>query len=80
MAFILPDTRASLKFPAAKICRTLSNVLGKQVRKRTQDSVTFEYGSAEKRNSTKMTKEGKMRFVSVTKPHLQWGSKECSQK
>ena len=55
------------------IAESLSNILGKQIRKRTADTVTFEDDSTEQINLAKMTEEEKMRFVSLIKPYLWWG-------
>ena len=61
-------------YPDIDIAESLSNILGKQIRKRTADSVTFEDGSTEKTNPAKMTKEEKQHFiVSLMKPYLWWG-------
>ena len=56
------------------IAESLSNVLGKQIRKRTEDSVTFADGSTEKINPAKMNEKEKMHFISLLKPYLWWGS------
>ena len=56
------------------IAESLSNVLGKQIRKRTRDSVTFADGSTEKINPAKMNEKEKMHFISLLKPYLWWGS------
>ena len=60
-------------YPDIDIAESLSNILGKQIRTRTADSVTFEDGTTEKTNPAKMTEEEKMKFVSLIKPYLWWG-------
>ncbi len=52
---------------------SLSNILGKPVRKRTADSVIFADGSTEKTQPASMTEEEKRRRVSLIKPYLWWG-------
>ncbi len=63
-------------YPDIDIAESLSNILGKQIRKRTADMVTFEDGSMEKTDPSKMTEEEKRHFVSLIKPYLWWGRKE----
>lgn len=60
-------------YPDLDIAESLSNILGKQIRKRTADTVTFEDDSMEKTNPAKMTEEEKLHFVSLIKPYLWWG-------
>ena len=60
-------------YPDIDIAESLSNILGKQIRKRAADSVTFEDGTTEKTNPAKMTEEEKMNFISLIKPYLWWG-------
>ena len=55
------------------IAETLSNALGKPIRRRTADSVTFADGTTEKTNPTTMTEEEKRHFISLIKPYLWWG-------
>ncbi|MDD9859224.1 MAG: hypothetical protein OXU40_02110 [Nitrospira sp.] len=52
---------------------SLSNILGKPVRKRTADGVTFADGSTEKTEPASMTEEEKRRCVSLIRPYLWWG-------
>ncbi len=61
-------------YPDIDIAESLSNVLGKQIRKRTEDSVTFADGSTEKINPARMNEKEKMHFISLLKPYLWWGS------
>ncbi len=61
-------------YPDLDIAESLSNILGKQIRKRTEDTVTFEDDSTEKTNPSKMTEEEKLHFVSLIKPYLWWGA------
>ena len=60
-------------YPDIDIAESLSNILGKQIRKRTENTVTFEDGSVEKTDPEKMTEEEKRHFVSLIKPYLWWG-------
>ena len=60
-------------YPDIDIAESLSNILGKPIRKRTADAVTFADGATEKTNSSKMTAEEKQHFVSLIKPYLWWG-------
>ena len=62
-------------YPDIDIAESLSNILGKPIRKRTADSVTFADGSTEKTNPETMTEEEKLHFVSLIKSYLWWGSK-----
>ena len=55
------------------IAESLSNVLGKQIRRRTADRVIFEDGSAEKTDVAQMTEEEKRHFVALIRPYLWWG-------
>ena len=61
-------------YPDIDIAESLANILGKQIRKRTADSVTFADGSNEKIDPAKMNEEEKMHFISLLKPYLWWGS------
>ncbi len=60
-------------YPDIDIAESLSNILGKQIRKRTADSVIFEDGTTEKTDTATMTEEEKQRFISLVKPYLWWG-------
>ena len=60
-------------YPDIDIAESLSNILGKHIRKRTADSVTFADGSTEKINPVTMNEEEKMHFISLLKPYLWWG-------
>ena len=55
------------------IAESLSNILGKPIRRRTADTVTFADGTTEKTNPTTMTEEEKRHFISLVKPYLWWG-------
>ena len=57
-------------YPDMDIAESLSNILGKQIRHRTADTVTFQDGSVEKIDTTKMTENEKQYFVSLIKPYL----------
>ena len=56
------------------IAESLANILGKTIRKRTTESVTFADGSAEKINPATMTEDEKRHFVALIKPYLWWGN------
>ena len=60
-------------YPDVDIAESLSNILGKPIRKLAADSVTFADGSVEKTDPAKMTAEEQRRFVSLVKPYLWWG-------
>ena len=60
-------------YPDIDIAESLSNTLGKQIRHRTADAVTFADGTTEKINPTKMNEKEKRHFVSLIKPYLWWG-------
>ncbi len=60
-------------YPDIDIPESLANILGKQIRKRTADSVTFADNTTEKTDPAKMTEEEKRHFVSLIKPYLWWG-------
>ena len=60
-------------YPDIDIAESLSNVLGKSIRCRTADSVTFTDGTTEKTNPATMTEEEKRHFISLIKPYLWWG-------
>ncbi len=55
------------------IAETLSNALGKPIRRRTADSVTFADGTTEKTDPATMTEEEKRHFISLIKSYLWWG-------
>ncbi|MDD9859221.1 MAG: site-specific DNA-methyltransferase [Nitrospira sp.] len=60
-------------YPDIDLAESLSHILGKPVRRRTADSVTFEDGRTEKTDPAKMTETEKRRVVSLLKPYLWWG-------
>lgn len=60
-------------YPDIDIAESLANILGKQIRKRTVDTVIFSDGSKEKIDPTTMTEKEKRHFVSLIKPYLWWG-------
>ena len=51
----------------------MKKVLGKTIRTRTEDTVTFTDGSTEKIDPATMTEEQKQHFLSLIKPYLWWG-------
>lgn len=55
------------------IAESLSNILGKPIRRRATDEITFADGTTEKINPAKMTKAEKQHFISLIKPYLWWG-------
>ena len=61
-------------YPDIDVAESLSNILGKPIRRRTADNVTFADGSTEKTNPAKMNEEEKMHFISLLKPYLWWGN------
>ena len=55
------------------IAESLSNILGKHIRNRTAETVTFTDGAVEKTNPATMTEDEKRHFISIIKPYLWWG-------
>ena len=55
------------------IAESLSNILGKPIRRRAENEVTFTDGTVEKINPAKMNEEDKQHFISLIKPYLWWG-------
>lgn len=64
----LRDLYADIDIP-----ETLSNILGKKIRKLTANEVTFEDGTIEKTNTELMNEIEQRHFVSLIKPLLWWG-------
>ncbi len=60
-------------YPDINIAESLSNILGKPIRKHTADSVIFADGTVEKTNPKTMTEKEKRHFISLIKPYLWWG-------
>ena len=60
-------------YPDIDIAESLSNILGKPIRHRTTDTVTFADNTTEKTNPAKMTEQEKQHFISLIKPYLWWG-------
>jgi len=60
-------------YPDLDIAKSLSNILGKQTRKRTADTVTFADGTTEKTDPATMTEPEKQHFILLIKPYLWWG-------
>ncbi len=60
-------------YPDIDIAESLSNILGKPIRHRTADTVTFSDGTIEPIDPTTMTEEEKRHFISLIKPYLWWG-------
>ncbi len=57
-------------YPDIDIAESLSNILGKPVRRRTADTVTFAYGTTEPIDPATMTEEEKRHFISLIKPEI----------
>lgn len=55
------------------IAESLSNILGKPIRRRATNEVVFADGTTEKINPAKMTEEEKQHFITLIKPYLWWG-------
>ena len=55
------------------VAESLSNVLGKPIRRRTANDVTFTDDTTEKTNPATMTEKEKQHFISLMKPYLWWG-------
>ena len=60
-------------YPDIDIAESLSNILGKPIRRRTADEVTFADGTVEKINPANMTEAEKQHFIALIKPYLWWG-------
>ncbi len=60
-------------YPDVDIAETLSNLLGKSIRRLNENQVTFADGTVEKINPKTMTEEEKLHFLSILKPTLWWG-------
>ena len=61
-------------YPDIDIAESLANIVGKPIRRRAADSVTFADGTTEKIDPTTMTEEEKLHFVSLIRPYLWWGT------
>jgi len=55
------------------IAESLSNILGKPIRRLTADSVTFADGTTEKTDPARMTEVEKRHFIEMIRPYLWWG-------
>ena len=55
------------------IAESLSNILGKPIRRRVANEIIFADGTTEKINPAKMTEEEKQHFITLIKPYLWWG-------
>ena len=55
------------------IAESLSNILGKPIRRRAANEVAFADGTTEKINPAKMTEAEKQHFITLIKPYLWWG-------
>ena len=60
-------------YPDVDIAESLSNILGKPIRRRTANTVTFSDGTSEPIDPATMTEEEKRHFISLIKPYLWWG-------
>ena len=60
-------------YPDVDIAETLSNLLGKSIRRLDANQVTFADGTTEKINPKTMTEKEKLHFLSILKPALWWG-------
>ncbi len=60
-------------YPDVDIAETLSNLLGKPIRRLDENQVTFADGITEKINPQTMTEKEKLHFLSIIKPTLWWG-------
>ena len=60
-------------YPDVDVAETLSNLLGKAIRRLDENQVTFADGTTEKINPKTMTEEEKLHFLSILKPTLWWG-------
>ena len=60
------------------IAESLSNILGKQIRRISSDTVVFDDDSVEKINPSAMTEAEKQHFIKLMRPYLWWGQKDVS--
>ena len=60
-------------YPDVDIAESLSNILGKPIRRRSANTVTFSDGTSEPIDPATMTEEEKRHFISLVKPYLWWG-------
>jgi len=60
-------------YPDIDIAESISNLLGKPIRRRTADSVTFTDGTVEKTDPATMTEPEKQRLTALLRPYLWWG-------
>ena len=60
-------------YPDIDIAESLANILGKSIRQRAADTVTFADDSTAKINPATMTEEEKRHFLSLIKSYLWWG-------
>lgn len=60
-------------YPDIDIAESLSNAIGKPIRRRTTDTATFADGSTKKINPANMSEEEKQCFISLISPYLWWG-------
>ena len=60
-------------YPDVDIAESLSNILGKPIRRRTANTVTFTDGTTEPIDPATMTEKEKRHFISLIKPYLWWG-------
>ncbi len=67
------DINLSELYPDIDIAESLSNIVGKHIRRVSEDYVTFTDDSQEKTNISTMSNEEKMHFISLIKPYLWWG-------
>ena len=60
-------------YPDVDVAETISNLLGKPIRRLDENQVTFADGTTEKINPKTMTEKEKLHFLSILKPALWWG-------
>ncbi|MBC6497868.1 MAG: site-specific DNA-methyltransferase [Alphaproteobacteria bacterium GM7ARS4] len=60
-------------YPDIDIGESLANILGKTIRRRTKEHVTFTDGSTRPINPASMTEAEKRDFITAIKPYLWWG-------
>ena len=56
------------------LAESLSNILGKPIRRVTDEEVVFADGTSEKTNPDAMTESEKLHFISLIKPYIWWGA------
>lgn len=60
-------------YPGIDIAESLSNILGKEIKSRNADAVTFVDGETRKINPKRMNEAEKLEFIDALRPYIWWG-------